>query len=241
MSSSIAALLDAGESQKKLFYQNFLSHNKIGEIICVNDEERGDTLIFERWSINGVQFVAAFCLLSEESMIVSDRNVVYHNHEHLLTIKTGQQRLMYEKFLDKLASDNITLEEVKKKLMEKGEETSHLDFKPYTREMLEERLPPGKKTIMGDRNSTIEVLERQKEIPSDLQRARLNRYVLKPPESIEDLKGIMSDEDLADWESRYLVKPPVEIKLSTSLAFLKDVIYITPVIYSFPDKEALLG
>lgn len=241
LSSSIAALLDAGESQRKLFYRNFLTHNKIGEMICVNDEERGDTLIFERWSINGVNFVAAFCLLSEESMIVSDRSVVYHNHEHLLSIKTAQQRILYEKFLDKLTAENLTLEEVKKKLMDKGEETSHLDFKPYTREMLEERLPPGKKTIMGDRNSTIEVLERQKEIPNDLQRARLNRYVLQPPESLTELQEIRSDEDLLDWESRYLVKTPPEIQLSTTLPFLKDVVYITPVIYSFPEKEALVG
>ena len=241
MSSAIAALLDAGDNQRKLFFRNFLTHNKIGEMICVNDEERGDTIIFERWMVNGIQFVAAFCLLSEESLIVSGKTVLYQNHENLLDIKTSQQRVMYEKFLDKLAAENMTLEEVKKKLMDKGEETSHLDFKPYTRDMIEDRLPPGKKTIMGDRNSTIEVLERQKEIPSDLQRARLNRYVLVCPESIEELKKISSEEELSEWEERYLVKPPREIELSTTVPFLKDLVYITPTIYSFPEKEAIVG
>lgn len=241
MSSSIAALIDCGETQRKLFFRNFLSHNRIGEMICVNDEERGDTIIFERWMVNGIAFVAAFCLLSEESMVVSDINIQYRSHEELLTIKTEQQRELYNKFLAKLEQEGTSIEKVKKQLMEKGEETSHLDFKPYTRDLLEERLPAGKKTIMGDRNSTIEVLERQKEVPSDLQRPRLNRYILTPSESIQLLQEIASDEDLKEWEEKNLVQTPKELDLSTPLPFLKHLIYIHPTIYYFPDKEALIG
>lgn len=240
MSSAIATLVNCGEMQRKLFYRNFLSHNRVGEMICVNDDVRGDTLLFERWSINGVSFVATFCLLSEESMIVGGRNVAYRNHESLLEIKTAQQREIYGKFVARLEAEGHTVEEVKKKMMEAGEETSHLDFKPYTREMLEDRLPAGKKTIMGDRNSVIEVLERQKEIPSDLQRPRMNRYLLVPPDAIELLKMLKTDEELRQWEEDHLEYPPKDLDLSTTLPFLKHLIYIEPTIYSFPDKEAMV-
>ena len=72
MQDAIDLLVSAGEHQKRLFYTNFLSSNKVGEIICVQCDDSGDTYMFERWSVTGIDFIVAFRLLSEDSMIVSD-------------------------------------------------------------------------------------------------------------------------------------------------------------------------
>lgn len=72
MQDAIDLLVSAGEHQKRLFYSNFLSSNKVGEIICVQCDDSGDTYMFERWSVTGLDFIVAFRLLSEDSMIVAD-------------------------------------------------------------------------------------------------------------------------------------------------------------------------
>lgn len=72
MQDAIDLLVSAGEHQKRLFYSNFLSSNKVGEIICVQCDDSGDTYMFERWSVTGIDFIVAFRLLSEDSMIVAD-------------------------------------------------------------------------------------------------------------------------------------------------------------------------
>lgn len=236
-SSSLLLLEECGEVQRRLFYRNFMTHNKIGEMMCVNHDETEDTIIFERWQVNGLNFIATFCLLSEDSMNVSDKTPLYKPYEELLSVKTEQQRKIYDQFLEKLQREGTSLDQLRARLQAEGEEVSHLEFKPYTREMLEDRLPAGKKTIMGDRNSNIEVLHRQKDIPNDLQRPNLNRYLLTPPPAIELLMNLKSDEELKVWEEEELAHAPKALDLSTTVAFMKNVIYIAPIIYTFPAKE----
>lgn len=236
-SSALNLLEECGEIQRRLFYRNFMTHNKVGEMMCVNHDETEDTIIFEKWQVNGVSFIATFCLLSEDSMNVSDKTPLYKPYEELLLVKTEQQRKIYEQFLEKLQREGTSLDQLRTRLQAEGEEVSHLDFKPYTREMLEDRLPAGKKTIMGDRNSNIEVLHRQKDIPNDLQRPHVNRYLLSPPPAIELLLNLKSDEELKVWTEEELEVPPKSLDISTTVPFMKNVIYVAPIIYTFPAKE----
>jgi hypothetical protein len=72
MQDVLDLLVSAGEHQKRLFYSNFLSSNKVGEIICVQCDDSGDTYMFERWCVADIDFIVGFRLLSEDSMIVAD-------------------------------------------------------------------------------------------------------------------------------------------------------------------------
>ncbi len=213
-------------------------------MICVNDEESGDSYIFERWQIHGIDFVACFRLLSEDSLITSGIGYSYSPHEVILQEKTAHQRVLYLQFLEKLQAEGKSLVEIKKQAEAQGKDSSLLDFKEYTRELLEEKLPPGKKTIQGDRTTTIEVLERQKEIPNDLQRARLNRYYLDPNNIIQTLLDLTTgdsfQEDLLAWRHHYLSETPRALQLSTSLPFLNETIVIRPEIFEFPAKELMV-
>jgi len=241
MSSAIANLLKCGDIQRDIFFGTFLHHQKVGEMICVNDENLGDSYLFERWSIHGIDFVACFRLLSEDSMIVHDIGYAYTPHEAFLELKSQRQLQLYNQFIDKLTAEGKTVEEIKSKAAAQGKDPHLFDYVPFSREVLEERLPPGKKTIMGDRHTTIEVLERQKEIPNDLQRPRLNRYLLEPSASIVALLALVEgdtlEEDCRAWCHAFLADAPRNIKLSTTLPFLAETIEIFPEIFAFPDKE----
>ena len=72
MQDVLDLLVSAGEHQKRLFYNNFLTSNKVGEIICVQCDDSGDTYMFERWCVADIDFIVGFRLLSEDSMIVAD-------------------------------------------------------------------------------------------------------------------------------------------------------------------------
>lgn len=242
--SSIATLKRCGDIQREIFFSNFLHHNKVGEMTCVNDEGSGDTFLFERWRIHGVDFVACFRLLSEDSLITHDISFAYRPHEELLAIKSERQLQLYTEFVEKLRAEGKTVEEVKAKAVAQGKDPTLFDYSPYTREMLEEKLPAGKKTIMGDRNTVIEVLERQQEIPNDLQRPRLNRYFLEVDATIKSLMALSEDveEDVLEsqckeWIERFLVNAPRGINLRTVVPFLRETIEIVPTIYEFPAKE----
>ena len=241
MSSAIANLLKCGDIQRDIFFGTFLNHQKVGEMICVNDENLGDSYLFERWSIHGIDFVACFRLLSEDSLVVHDIGYSYTSHEIFLELKSQRQLQLYNQFIEKLTAEGKTVEEVKSRARAQGKDPELFNYVPFTREVLEERLPPGKKTIMGDRHTTIEVLERQKEIPHDLQRPRLNRYLLEPSASILALLALSEEstlqEDCRLWRRTFLADAPRGIKLSTTLPFLVDTIEIVPEIYAFPDKE----
>lgn len=242
--SAVQDLIRCGDIQRQIFFANFLVHNRVGEMICVNDEESGDSFIFERWQIHGIDFVACFRLFSEDSLITAGIGYSYRPHEIILEEKTARQRVLYTQFLEKLQAEGKSLVEIKKQAEAQGKDSSLLDFKEYSRESLEEKLPPGKKTIQGDRTTTIEVLERQKEIPNDLQRARLNRYFLEPSQAIKTLLELPSgdsfEEDLIAWKHHYLSEGPRSIALSTKLPFLSETIEIKPEIFEFPAKELMV-
>lgn len=107
----------------------------------------------------------------------------------------------------------------------------------FTRDMIEDRLPAGKKTIQGDRNSCIVVLERQKEIPNDLQKPRLNEYILGMPDAILGLMNNKNDDEVKGFSTMYLKYPPKSLGLSTTLPFFAETQIIKPNIYAFPEKE----
>lgn len=72
MQDVLDLLVSAGEHQKRLFYNNFLTSNKVGEIICVQCDDSGDTYMFERWCVAGIDFIVGYRLMSEDSLIVAD-------------------------------------------------------------------------------------------------------------------------------------------------------------------------
>ena len=170
MQDAIDLLISAGENQKRLFFSNFLSSNKVGEIICAQGDESGDTYMFERWSVTGLDFIVAFRLLSEDSLIVSDISYQYQTIQSFVDSKESDNRRRFELLETSLKEKrNMTLDEYRAEVEASGRDSSFLRYEEFTRDMIEDRLPPGKKTIQGDRNSCIVVLERQKDIPNDLQ------------------------------------------------------------------------
>lgn len=237
MQDAIELLVSAGEHQKRLFYSNFLTHNKIGEIICVQCDDSGDTYLFERWSVKDIDFVVAFRLLSEDSMIVSDISYQYEPIQSFVDAKEMDNRQRLEDIERNLREKrNMTVEEYRAELEAAGNDASHLKYEEFTRDHIEERLPPGKKTIRGDRNSCIVVLERQKEIPNDLQRARLNEYVVSiPPEVLHFMN--QDEEEGKGFSTTFLKYAPKSIGLATTLPFFCHTQMIKPTIFAFPEKE----
>ena len=139
-----------------------------------------------------------------------------------------------EKVLEK---DGMTLEEAKQKAIEQGHSTIPFTYSEITRASIEDRLPPGKKTIQGDRRTEILVLERQAEIPSDVQQSRLNVYHIAIPEFLKEFMAMKEDFEIADWISKHTSKAPEALKLATTLPFIHDVHVVQPIIYEWPDKE----
>jgi len=238
MQDAIDLLVSAGEYQKKLFYANFLGNNKVGEIICVSCDDTGDTYLFERWSVCGVDFIVASCLLSEDSLLVSDVSYTYRPIEDFVREKESDNRERFAKLENDLKEKrNMTLEQYRAEIESSGRDSSFLTYTEFTRDHVEERLPPGKKTIQGDRNSCIVVLERQKEIPSDLQRARLNEFVVGIPDAVLELVNHENDDFVKGFSTNFLKMAPKSLGLSTTLPFFCHTQMIKPRIYSFPDKE----
>lgn len=132
---------------------------------------------------------------------------------------------------------NMTLEEYRAEVETSGRDASFLKYEEFTREHIEDRIPPGKKTIQGDRNSCIVVLERQKDIPNDLQRPRLNEYVMGMPEEILQLANHEGDDEMAGFRTNFLKLAPKSLGLSTTLPFFCHTQIVKPTIYAFPDKE----
>lgn len=251
MQDSIELLRQAGEHQKKMFYSNFLKNNKVGEMICVNCDDSGDTYLFERWQVNGVDFIVSFCLRSEDSLLVAGINYTYKPIEGFVEEKERDNKRRFDSLAkDLMEKRKMTVDELCDEIERGGKDSSFLRYVEFTRDQIEDRLPPGKKTIQGDRNSCILVLERQKEIPNDLQRPRLNEYVLGMPEAILQLinhsVGVEVEEDesprsmmnlMKDFASDYLQPAPREMQLSTTLPFFRYTQFVTPTIYAFPERE----
>ena len=125
--SAIVDLRKCGDIQRTIFYSSFLSHRQVGEMICVSDQPTGDSYIFEHWQIHGVDFVACFHLLSEDSLITSGIHFTYRPHEILLEEKTARQRVLHQQFLEKIEAEGKTLAEIKRKAELAGKDPSMFD------------------------------------------------------------------------------------------------------------------
>lgn len=234
MSTGLQLLRDCAEHQKRLFYEQFMSSGKVGEITCVNGQDDEDTLMFERFS----DFIVSFRLLGEDSLLTRGKNVVERPVEEFVREKANEQSEKYKQFLHQLVLEKKSLEDVKEEIVKEGGDPSVLDLVPFTRHHLEEMLPAGRKRINGDRNTRIQVMVRSKEIPSDLQLPAVWVYVLPEPEEVETFyKKLETLEDREAWESANLLPMMRDVHVGTQLPVLKRVIEVTPIVYRFPDKE----
>lgn len=236
MSTALETLLACGERQKQLFFSNFLSRNRIGEIVCVQTPSE-DSVLFERWEIHGKGFVSTTILLSEDSLVVAGKQATYRPIENFVEDRERANKERFAQLHELLKKDNMTLEEAKKKAVEAGQDPSIFDYRELKRHDIEDRLPPGKKTIQGDRRSEIMVCERQLEIPNDLQQASLNVYRVYIPEFLKDFIELKEEDDIVKWIEENTAAAPLDIGLSTTLPFVKQIHYVSPVIYQFPANE----
>ena len=236
MSNSLELLETCAERQKALFYENFLSRGRIGEILCVQNVQE-DTVLFERWEIHGKGLVTATVLLCEDSLHIRGVNVMYRPIMEFVEDREAINKQRFKELEILLEKDGMTLEDAKQKAIEQGHSVTPFIYNEVTRSSIEDRLPPGKKTIQGDRRSEILVLERQSEIPSDLQQSRLNVYRVFIPEFMAEFISLKEDFEIADWLSKHTEKAPETLKIATTLPFVKQVHVVSPIIYEWPDKE----
>lgn len=223
--SSSQLLRQCAEHQKQMFYKNFLSHNKIGEMICVNGDESGDTILYERWRVLDHDFIVASRLLSEDSMDVAGITVTSRPIEAFVEAKNEECRFHYAEYI---------------KVCEKNKESPKEELKVFTRQDIEDHLPPGKKTIHGNRKIGLVVLERQKDIPNDLQQPALVEYRLTIPSKIETLMLLGENKtEIEEWLHHELEDPPEESIgiIASKLKHLKDVHTVRPVKFTFPERE----
>ncbi len=235
--ASLLVLDECAEIQKKLFFSGFLCNNRVGEITCVNAPDSDDSFIFERFEISGVSFVVTFRLFGEDALIVEGTNYDYKPIDQFIRRKNEEQVQRYADFLAKLEKDGVTFEEAKQELTRQGQDASRLDFKEFTRDILEDTIAPGRKRINGDRNSRIQILQRQNEVPNNSQQPRLNEFILPFPEELVRLLGLLTESERDDWRNEHLVITRKDIDLGCKLPFLSSVINVRPVIYEFPANE----
>ena len=236
--SALQTFLDCAEIQKKLFFSSFLEHNRIGEIICVNGIDNEDSYLFERFDVHGKGFVVSFRLMSEDTLI--SEQIHYSTQPVATFVKSKNEELWgrYNDFLKKLAQEGKTVESYKQELLQQGADTRSADFKEFTRETLEDTLAPGRKRINGDRNTRIQIMQRQVEIPNDLQKPAVNVYELPMPAQVCDYLLCLTAEEREDWEKENLVDTVKgSYHLGCSLPFLKDRVEVAPDIYHFPERE----
>lgn len=237
MSNAIATLLDCAETQKKLFLSQFMSTQKIGEINCVNGFETDDTILFERFEVNGLGFVVCFRLHSEDAMDAIGKKYDEYPITEFLRRKNEDVLAKYNHFLEALKQEGKTLQEVKLEIVQKGGDATSVDYKEITREVIEDTLHPGRKRINGDRNSRIEVLHRHTEIPNDLQKSALSQFVLPMPAEVKKLLPLTEMEEKEIWKDAHLVAMIRDQTIGCHLPMLKDVVDVYPIIYRFPAKE----
>ena len=236
MSSSLELLETCAERQKRLFYENFLARGRVGEILCVQNQQE-DTVLFERWEVHGKGLVTATVLLCEDSLHIKGMNVTPRPIEEFVQEREQVNKQRFAELEAILEKDGMTLEQAKQKAIENGHSVTPFIYSEVTRSSIEDRLPPGKKTIQGDRRTEIMVLERQSEIPSDLQQSRLNVYRVPIPEHMMEFITLKEDFEIADWLSAHTQKAPESLKLATTLPFVMDIHVVSPIIYEWPDKE----
>lgn len=236
MSTAIDTLLACGDRQRQLFFEHFLTRNRIGEIVCVQTPSE-DSVLFERWEVHGKGFIGTTILYSEDSLIVAGKQATYRPIEEFVQDREQANKARFAQLHELLKKDNLTLEEAKKKALEAGQDPTVFDYREIKRHDIEDRLPPGKKTIQGDRRSEILVCERQSEIPNNLQQAPLNVYKIAVPEFLKEFAQLEEEEKITKWIEENTVPAPTDIGLSTTLPFFKEIHYVSPTIYQFPANE----
>ena len=157
--------------------------------------------------------------------------------EQFIRAKAAEQKEKYDAFLTKLDSDNMTLDDAKQELVRQGQDPSRLDYKEFNRDALEDTLAPGRKRINGDRNSRIQILQRQLDVPNNSQKPRLNEYILPFPDELHDLLMLLTEAERESWKEANLVASRKDIELGCKLPFFEKVVEVRPTIYQFPDKE----
>lgn len=236
--SALQTFLDCAEIQKKLFFASFLEHNRIGEIICVNGVDNEDSFLFERFDVHGKGFIVSFRLLSEDSMISEQIHYSPKPVATFISSKNDELWGRYQDFIKKLENEGKTLEAYKQEILLQGGDTRSVDFTEFTRETLESTLMPGRKRINGDRNTRIQIMQRQIEIPNDLQKPSLNVFELPMPVQLCDYLLCTTAELREQWEKENLVENVKgSYHLGCNLPFLKDRVEVNPEIYYFPEKE----
>jgi hypothetical protein len=236
MATAYETLLECGEIQKKLFFKSFLSNHRIGEIICINGVDNEDSFMFEHFMVRNIDIVVAYRLMCEDSMIVEKALHFREPIQHLVDLINRNQDIRWAALVEKFNKMGKTIEDVKKDMREAGKNTDFLNRREFTRDDIEEDLAPGRKRISGDRNSEIQILQRQTDIPSDLQRPAVNRYVLPMPEKLQELMEL-SEEEVLTWKGINLVQMPVELDMGSHFPMLMERIDVVPSIYEFPEKE----
>ena len=236
-STAFQTFLEVGETQRRLFYRNFLSNNRVGEIVCVNGFDDEDSFLFERFEVANIGFIACFRLLSEDSLISEGVHHTYRPVAEFVELMSDVMKKKHEHLLKKVKDEGTTIEKLKQQLESEGRDPSILDCVEFTRDKLEEELTPGRKRVSGDRSTEIQLLQRQLEIPNDLQRPRLNRYIIPLPDEVFLLMVCKTPEEEEQWKKDYLVSTPTGMELGCHLPLLRGRIEVEPTIYSFPERE----
>jgi len=234
---ALDVLFQCAEIQKKLFFTNFLHNNKLGEITAVNGVDNEDSFLFERFEVHGKGIIVAFRLLCEDTLISENISFSYIPIHQFIEEKNKELKNRFEIYLEKLGAEGKTLQDAKEEYRSQGGDPSNLDYKEFTRDVLEDSLQPGRKRINGDRNSRLQIMHRQSEIPNDLQRARLNVFELPMPTELLEYLVCVTEEARIEWEEKHLHESPRHIDLSCKLPFLAKVTDVFPRIYEFPAKE----
>lgn len=232
--SAVQILRACADLQRELFYTQFMSSGKQGEITCVNGVDNSDTILFERFS----EFIVVYRLLSEDSCDATGRYYPQRPVEEFIQEKSVEQSEKYKHFLHSLVLEKRSLDDVKEEIVAGGGDPNSVELTPFTRSHLEEMLAPGRKRINGDRNTRIQVMMRSSDIPNDLQRPAVLTYVLPMPADVDHFfKDITTLEERSEWEEENLEPMLRESQVGTSLPMLKKVVEVVPTIYRFPENE----
>lgn len=233
---SIDLLYACAEQQKVLFYENFLNTGKVGEILCVQSGEE-DTVLFERWQFENRGFIVAFVLKSEDSLITSGIGYAYRPIDEFVAERDQVNQKRYAAIVELITSQNMTIDQAKERAVKAGQDPRMFEYRPTSRDDLEERLPPGKKTIQGDRRSSILLCERQIDMKSNMQRPALNVYNVCTPPVVLELANLSTDEERSAWFEKHTTMSPTMVDLPCRLPFLTQPVVIVPIIYTFPENE----
>jgi len=235
--SAITIFQKCADIQRDIFYKSFMNHNRVGEITCVNDFESEDAYMFERFDVNGLNFIVVFRLVSEDCCIMESKFYKQGPISQFLDKKNEEARKQYAEFLKKLEKEGKTLYQAAEEVEKAGGDPSSVDFKELTRDVLEDSMHPGRRRINGDRNTRLQIVYRQKEIPNDLQKAAIELYELPMPEEVFDFLTAVGSEAREKWEAQHLVPTLAGVELGCHLPFFHKVVNVIPEVYRFPEKE----